>query len=138
MSALQHYFDIFSALERGKRQAAQQTLGSLIEQLKCCAAEAQILMDDAPCALSNPHSYRGYYADLALEPSGAAQRVDELLALLRDCLGETYRGYKGGDYVMESNAPLWIAHWSCEGSRLLRVEVRDGAVCLISEVESDG
>jgi hypothetical protein len=48
---------------------------------------------------NNPHSYRGYYEDLAFEPAKNIT-VGEMLDCAKGALGKTYEGYKGGEYKM--------------------------------------
>lgn len=63
---------------------------------------------------SNPHSYRGYYHDLAFEPV-ANIRVSEMLAAAKSALGTTYQGYKGGDYTMGEYTDCWLANYGETG-----------------------
>jgi hypothetical protein len=58
----------------------------------------------------NPHSYRGYYHDLAFEPAFNVP-VGEMLAAARSALGATYEGYKGGDYTMSDYTDCWLASY---------------------------
>jgi hypothetical protein len=70
-----------------------------------------------PCGFKNPHSYRGYYRDLAFEP---ALRITagEMLAAAKSALGQTYQGWKGGDYTMESYTPVWLAEMGSCGESI--------------------
>lgn len=56
------------------------------------------------------HSYRGYYSELAFEPAENVL-ISSMLAGLKDALGKTYQGYKGGDYKMHEWVDVWIAHY---------------------------
>ena len=56
-------------------------------------------------------SYRGYYSDLAFEPDGEEITVGEFLKVCENALDTTYEGYKGGDFLMGSNTPLWISSY---------------------------
>lgn len=60
----------------------------------------------------NPHSYRGYYEELAVEPKDNC-KVSELIDILEEAYDNTYRGYKGGDYTMHGDCRVFIAY---EGS----------------------
>lgn len=68
--------------------------------------------------LANPHSYRGFYNELAFEPADP-MTVGEILDVLRSAIGETYSGYKGGQYTMTYETPIWMAHWGVTGQRIL-------------------
>ena len=60
--------------------------------------------------LGKPDSYRGFYEDLAFPVwQEGTQTTDELLTICKNAIGETYYGYKGGEYLMDEEAPLWIA-----------------------------
>lgn len=67
----------------------------------------------APVAgLGEPMSYRGYYSDLALD-AAADRRVDAavLLAEARGAMGAVFEGYKGGDFPMHADSPLWVSEY---------------------------
>jgi hypothetical protein len=69
-----------------------------------------------PC---REHSYRGYYSDLALDSKDEPTTAGELLAILKRALGETYGGYKGGDFVMGADTPLWMASYGSTGRAII-------------------
>jgi hypothetical protein len=83
------------------------TLGELIAVLE--TAEPDLVL---PLGFSNPHSYRGDYMDLAFEPT-VNVTVGAMLADARTALGNTYQGWKGGDYTMDAYTECWLAE---EGS----------------------
>lgn len=60
----------------------------------------------------NPHSYRGYYDELAFEPTSNVT-VGSMLEAARDAHGSTYTGWKGGDFTMDGCTACWL---SFEGS----------------------
>ncbi|KQX43526.1 hypothetical protein ASD97_25985 [Streptomyces sp. Root63] len=57
---------------------------------------------------NHPHSYRGFYRDLAFEPARNV-RVEDMLADARSALGETFEGWKGGDYTMGRYTECWLS-----------------------------
>lgn len=62
----------------------------------------------------NPHSWRGVYAELAFEPVDDTT-VGEMLAEARSAIGETYYGYKGGEFTMALDTSVNIDYrgsWS--------------------------
>lgn len=61
-----------------------------------------------PAGFNNPHSYRGYYTDLAFEPASDIT-VGEMLAAARSALGTTYIAWKGGDYQMTGDSDCWLS-----------------------------
>lgn len=60
---IQALFDGLSAEWQRERAETQMTLGQLIEILESMPADTEIR------GLNCPHSYRGYYYDLAFEPT---------------------------------------------------------------------
>ena len=60
------------------------------------------------------HSYRGYYEDLAFKPKRDTT-VGEMLDEARRALGETFEGWKGGEFVMEDYTTCWIAEPGSSG-----------------------
>lgn len=65
-----------------------------------------------PYGFDNPHSYRGYYTDLAFEPATDIT-VGDMLEAARNALGHTYTGWKGGEFRMSGYSDCWL---SMEGS----------------------
>ncbi|HEX6939884.1 MAG TPA: hypothetical protein VF158_10770 [Longimicrobiales bacterium] len=98
------------------RAGSQMTLGALIGALEALPADRDIT------GFGGPHSYRGYYEDLAFEPSEAVQTVADLLATCRGCMGRVFEGYKGGEYVMGEITPVWIALYGTTGPRLMALD----------------
>ena len=89
---LQAYIDGLSMQFQRERSASQMTLGKLIERLKEMPEEK--LID----GIEYPHSYRGYYSDLAFErASNEKETVADVLEMCCGCMGKMFEGYKG-DY----------------------------------------
>ncbi len=63
-----------------------------------------------PIGFTRPHSYRGYYEDLAFEPK-ANVTVQHMLDCAKSALGKTFSGYKGGDYTMGEYTDVWLAKY---------------------------
>jgi hypothetical protein len=99
---------------REKRSQSQMTLGSLIARLKEMAPDA--VME----RLCSPHSYRGYYTDLAFGRFGTCT-AQENLETVEACMHATFVGYKGGEFLMDGSAPVWIARCGCTGPRLMAI-----------------
>lgn len=62
-----------------------------------------------------PHSYRGYYSDLAFQEV-APPTVNEFLKQATETLDKTLKGYKGGDFVMDAKTPLWVSEYGSSGN----------------------
>lgn len=56
------------------------------------------------------NSYRGFYDHLALsyqsEPAGS---VDATISMLQSAVGQRFHGWKGGEYMMGLDTPVWVA-----------------------------
>lgn len=79
------------------------TLGKLIQFLE--RMDPDRLMEKG---FHNPHSYRGYYDQLAFEPADDVT-VERMLAEAKRALGNTYTGWKGGEFTMDANTIVNVA-----------------------------
>lgn len=70
-----------------------------------------------PLGFARPHSYRGFYDELAFEPANYVT-VAGMLQAARSALGATYQGWKGGDYTMNEYTPVWLAERGSTGEGL--------------------
>ena len=52
--------------------------------------------------LSDPHCDRGSYSDVAFAMTREPSTVAEVYAVIASVIGETYQGYKGGDFTMHA------------------------------------
>ncbi len=101
---------------RKQRSLSQMTLGKFILELEKLPQDKEIEN------ICNPHSYRGYYADLAFEKESGTRTIASLIEQLKtECLGKTFTGYKGGDFEMNEDAPLWIAEQGFCGEKITGV-----------------
>jgi hypothetical protein len=117
---LQALMDGMSAQWQRERADTQMTLGKLIAALEAMPADAQV------ANLRDTHSYRGYYSDLAFELSDDTRPAAELLAECKEAMGQVFTGYKGGDFVMGSLTPVWVAHYGCCGNKLMAMPADGG------------
>lgn len=77
------------------------------------------------CAIKRGSSYRGYYEDFAFSPEELMQAwtVADLLKYCCEILGSTEIGYKGGNYVMKEDTPLWVSEYGdCDRVAMISVE----------------
>jgi len=88
------------------------TLQALIEELSRYDPQQRV-----PLGFREPHSYRGYYDELAFEPVPDTT-VGAMLAAAKDALGATYTGYKGGDYTMNAYTQVWLARYGDTGEAI--------------------
>lgn len=80
-------------------------LGQLIDALEDAPQDYV-----APLGFGTPHSYRGYYEDVAFSP---AQNVPvcEMLAWAKYALNRKFDGYKGGVFTMHPYVDCYIADY---------------------------
>lgn len=117
---IQDMVDGMNARMQRERAKEQMTLGKLIAALEALPAGATVQY------IGEPHSYRGYYCDLAFE-LGTGQRL--AADLLNECvgaMGKVFEGYKGGDFVMGAQTPVWIAEYGCCGDKIMQLNA-DGS-----------
>lgn len=70
---------------------------------------------------------------VALERPENPITATEAIALCRRMMGAVLSGYKGGEYTMGANTPVWRADWGCTGSKIVGIH-DDGT---IETVEDD-
>lgn len=113
------------------------TLGELIAKLEGKDPEAKLAVQygGSVLAVDGVDSYRGYYSDLAIDPVATEfGTVAEGLELLRDAVGSTFEGYKGGDYTMTNRTLVWVeVYGNYSGQGVTGVETVDGVVVITSE-----
>lgn len=131
-TALQAMLNGMSRKWQENRSQSQVTLGKLIETLESLDPNRLIQ------GIVEPHSYRGYYSDLSFEPTAEMQTVESALRIAKECLGEKFIGYKGGDFYMIKNTPLWIAHYGCCAERLMGLDTTGNIITLITKPEELG
>jgi hypothetical protein len=83
--------------------AWEPTLKDLI-----AALEAEDPTKVCPIGFHHPHSYRGYYQDLAFEPC-AKVTVGSMLRDAKSAIGQKMEGWKGGLYEMDLSSNVWLA-----------------------------
>ena len=118
----------------------QLSLGKLIEEIKSCGiwrAEKQpklICFDFGSAIPTSLNSWRGSYDELALgyALSGYDGQMtvqtdaERLLTHLKEAIGKTYEGWKGGHYKMTENTPVWVANVGNSGNTAIIGVYDDG------------
>ena len=124
------------------------SLGGFIEALEgwCVLAEKEnggaaktlgchVYYDWASAVPSGLGSYRGYYEHLALGYTNedGTMKVGELLALLKEAVGKTYTGWKGGQFKMTRKTPVWIGNSGhCSGTTIKDISNQTHAAIIIT------
>lgn len=116
MNNLQALMNEMSDQWRRERAESQMTLGKLIDRLEAMPETLMVY------GFKEPHSYRGYYSHLSFEPTTEMLPASEAVRVCRSAIGEIFEGYKGGDYTMGRNTPVWIASYGCCGQKIIAVK----------------
>lgn len=107
----------------------QLTLGELIAKIEPIAEkqkqritdgreEAQVYFDFEYLHPTRLISWRGSYAELSLcySTEGDAMPVSKFLEKLKEAVGKTFYGYKGGNFQMSRQTPIWVANYGNAGN----------------------
>lgn len=110
-------------------QTGQLSLGEIIEKLELVEnKEKKVYIGFKGVYLKlDSFSFRGDYSALACsydfdtkedlcKETSKAPKVIEVLTYLKSCIGETYEGWKGGEFTMSENTPFYITETPCSSS----------------------
>ncbi len=112
MHDLQKIVNAMGQAMQSERSNYHVTLGELCQVLSAAPQDSKVVLDhNLSVSPGSPDSYRGYYSDLAFAPSSEPITVKDFKAVCQDCLGKTFEGYKGGDYTMGPETPLWLSSY---------------------------
>lgn len=114
--------DGLSAQWQEERGQSQMTLGGLIHAFEAMRPD-QIIP-----GFSHPHSYRGYYCDLAFERGPDQMYAGDAVKLCRSAMGEVFTGYKGGEFQMGRKTPVWMASDGHCGDKIIAVHASGALV----------
>ena len=84
---------------------------SLISLLEAQPQDNIINFDFCRAVPSKIDSSRGSYNELALGFDFQHRNVSDVLKMCKDAVGETYYGYKGGEYKMDKTTPVWVDNY---------------------------
>lgn len=90
-----------------------------------------------PHGFANPHSYRGFYDELAFEPAENVT-VGSMLSAAWAADGTTYTGYKGGEFTMTGDTPCWLAYEGSAGGEEITPELLAGLLAAGSAPDPKG
>jgi len=126
---LQRMVNAISAASRRDRSRYHLTLGELIEKLEGVSPGWSVKFSSGK-GPGDADSYRGYYSDLSFEPTDRDVTAGDLLDRAKTALNATFTGYKGGDFVMGPDTPLWTAPYGCCGLAIVGFAADDLGVTL--------
>lgn len=90
-------------------------LKELIEYLKSKDPSTKVKV-----GFNNPHSYRGYYEDLAFEPCNDTT-IGEMLNCAEQAQGKEFEGWKGGMFLMRDYTDCWLAREGHSGEGIGKI-----------------
>lgn len=117
--------EIISKLEQIKRKGYKHSDGT----------EPTVQFDFEYLFPDSIHSWRGSYDELALnfKTEGDPMPLSDFINLLKDAVGKTFTGWKGGEYYMTERTPVWVANPRNAGSTaVVGVLDEDYAVILVT------
>ena len=88
------------------------TLGDLIEWLE--QQDQELIVKDG---FSTPHSDRGSYEELAFRPE-AESKIKDMLRYAKEADGNTYTGWKGGEFEMNKHTSVYIGEYGTCGDAI--------------------
>lgn len=122
MFNMQALVDALNDTAMHERSKYQMTLGGLMDALKDLPPAAIVAYVDGKSP-GHAMSYRGYYSDVAFG-DGEAITVDEFSRSVSGAIGATMEGYKGGDFQMSRDTPVWRSEYGmASGVAIMGVEM---------------
>lgn len=123
----------------------QLTLEELVNLLEQCDDKAYVSYDWEPAMpdIKGFCSYRGYYEDLALGvqtgyAAAESLKVAGLKRALQDAVGETFEGWKGGEYVCRRDTALWASYaGGASGYAIVGIKDEGWSVKLLTKKEEE-
>ena len=122
-------------LERETQRHDHMTLEALAGKLAALEAHVPLAMEDGAAPHPQVHSYRGYYSHAAIPPGAGfpTTTAGGMLETIRRAMGLPVYGWKGGEFRLYPDTPVWIAPLG-ENSQLALTDVReeDGRAVLMT------
>lgn len=112
------------------------SLGGLIDALKRRDQTHIVSLGFEHMVPTSLESYRGFYDHLALGFADHSDwpKVAHLVDMLEKAVGESFCGWKGGDYTMDRETPVWVANPGNTGSTAI-VGIADCTFMTILQTE---
>lgn len=132
---LQKMMDAISDADRRTRSCYHVTLGKAIELTEKAPDSYIVVFDYNNHSPGREMSYRGYYSDLSFEPENEEPKtVSEFEHQLKQALDQEYTGYKGGEFRMGADTPLWVATYGTTGRAIVGHRmIGDGVLELLTK-----
>ena len=98
-----------------KLEPILQRKNKVIEKYK---SEPTVIYDFGELFPTSIDSWRGSYSELALNYKEydnndkiQPMTITEFVKMLKGAIGSTYTGYKGGEFTMKKDTPVWVANY---------------------------
>ncbi len=106
-----------AARQEELKNSPQILLGELILKLEAVQDKQKPVVFDFGSHPTDLGSWRGSYCELALGYTEGVcpPALGRILDNCKAAFGETFQGYKGGDYVMGKATPVWVANYGESG-----------------------
>lgn len=134
---LQSYLDSVLKASRAETMAKsdQLTLGEIIsrcEAIPSSDSEPNVVYDFEYLHPVSIGSWRGSYSELALDFSddNIEMKLSVFISILKDSVGHTFTGYKGGEFTMSRHTPVWVANYGNSGNTAV-IDVVDNGYQII-------
>ena len=119
---MQKLVDMMGDASRRTRSDYHLTLGEAIEFIAKAPRSYVVVFDYNNESPGKEMSYRGYYSDLSFETNnGEPKTVDEFDHQLNGALDQEYTGYKGGEFRMGADTPLWQSPYGTIGRAIVGI-----------------
>ncbi len=124
--------DLCKASRKAKFDASPQlSVGEFVLMLENLEDQKAWIFIDLGSMTGNPtefDSFRGYYDELALGVNldyGNYCTVEDLLLKAKAVIGKEFSGWKGGEYIMNKNTPLWVDNpGNCSNAMITGIKPR--------------
>jgi hypothetical protein len=106
------------------KYSPQMTVGKIIKDLESMNLKMEngedkiVVFDFCNFSPTTLDSWRGSYDELALGYHDIYKEVKakDLLNNFKEAIGKTFIGYKGGEFIMNKDTPLWVANYGHSGN----------------------
>ncbi len=118
------------------RYSPQVRLEKLIELLNAVDDKSKLIKFSSGHYPESTCSYRGYYSELAIVFSEDNKEitVESFLKLLRESVNKEFIGWKGGEFVMNEETPIWAVDYegNC-GDMIIGIEDGDETITILTQ-----
>lgn len=130
-----------------RRKPGQLNIAQLVAELDGCDSNKPVYAafdgSSVLAPLYGVDSYRGYYEQLAIDP-GSQEKLDkagptrciDMAQTLLEALNRTFYGYKGGEFSMFDETPVWVSEYGrASGDMVVGVEEKADMVVIFTKKE---